>query len=153
MKKNLWRIVLAVLLALNLIATCVLAVRVAGHDKHFLKDATVHYTLYIGTNDKDTYKQEIPTEEAKHIVDEICTKYVNGFTVQDSIGTWNDENDVITHETTIMCYLDDIDEETLHRICEEIRVALNQNTVLIQKEYTALDFYAGTDGEEKKDEE
>lgn len=143
--KNIVMIALSVLLVINIIATCFLAVKVTELNKCSLKDATVHYTLYIGTNDKDTYKQEIPTDEAKHIVDEICTKYVNGFTVQDSIGTWNDEKNMITHENTIMCYLDDIDEETLHRICNEVRSALNQNTVLIQKEYTALDFY---DGEE-----
>ena len=148
MKKNILKIALFVLLVLNIITTCFLAVKVTDFNKFSLKNATVHYTLYIGTNDKDTYKQEIPTDEAKHIVDEICTKYVNGFTVQDSIGTWNDENNIITHENTIMCYLDDIDEETLHRICDEIRSALNQNTVLIQKEYTALDFYDGTDGKE-----
>ena len=140
-------IVLSVLVAINMVAVCFLAAKVIKGDRYSLENATVHYTLYIGTNDKDTYKQEIPTDEAKHIVDEICAKYVNGFTVQDSIGTWNDENHIITHENTIMCYLDDIDEETLHRICDEIRVALNQNTVLIQKEYTALDFYGGEDGE------
>ena len=148
MKKNIFGMTLSVLLVINMIAICFLAVKVAELDKFSLTNATVHYTLYIGTNDKDTYKQEIPTDEAKHIVDEICTKYVNGFTVQDSIGTWNDENNMITHENTIMCYLDDIDEETLHRICDEIRSALNQNTVLIQKEYTALDFYDGASGEE-----
>ena len=145
MKKNKLIIALSVLLVINIIATCFLAVKVTGLSRLSLKNATVHYTLYIGTNDKDTYKQEIPTDEAKHIVDEICTKYVNGFTVQDSIGTWNDENNIITHENTIMCYLDDIDEKTLHLICDEIRSALNQNTVLIQKEYTALDFYDGAD--------
>ena len=143
MKKNKFIIALLVLLSINIIATCFMAVKLAGLSELSLKNETVHYTLYIGTNDKDTYKQEIPTDEAKHIVDEICTKYVNGFTVQDSIGTWNDENNMITHENTIMCYLDDIDEATLHRICDEIRAALNQNTVLIQKEYTALDFYNG----------
>ena len=143
MKKNKFIIALLVLLTINIIATCFIAVKLAGLSKLSLKNETVHYTLYIGTNDKDTYKQEIPTDEAKHIVDEICTKYVNGFTVHDSIGTWNDENNMITHENTIMCYLDDIDEATLHRICDEIRTALNQNTVLIQKEYTALDFYNG----------
>ena len=145
MKKNILIITLSVLAVINIIATCFMAVKVTELNKFSLSNATVHYTLYVGTNDKDTYRQEIPTDEAKHIVDEICTKYVNGFTVQDSIGTWNDENKIITHENTIMCYLDDIDEETLHRICDEIRIALNQNTVLIQKEYTALDFYDGAD--------
>lgn len=135
-------IVLSVLLALNLLVTGFLAVKMS-RSHHDLPGETVHYTLYIGTNDKDTYEQIIPTDQAKHIVDEICTKYVNGFTVLDAIGTWNDDDGVITHENTIMCYLDDVDEKTLHVICDEIRQALNQNTVLIQKEYTLLDFYAG----------
>ncbi len=148
MKKRIIIITLSILLVINIIATCFMAIKVTELSKLSLKDATVHYTLYIGTNDKDTYKQEISTDEAKHIVDEICTKYVNGFTVQDSIGTWNDEKNIITHENTIMCYLDDIDEETLHHICDEIRSALNQNTVLIQKEYTALDFYDGAEEKE-----
>ncbi len=141
-------IAVAVLLVLNIAATCFLAVKMAKPGDLSLKNATVHYTLYIGTNDKDTYTQIIPTEEAKHIVDVICTKYVNGFTVHDSIGTWNDEKNEITHENTIICYLDNIDDETLYSICDEIREALNQNTVLIQKEYTELDFYAGKESEE-----
>ena len=148
MKNNKLMIAVAVLLALNIAATCFLAVKMAKPSDLSLKNATVHYTLYIGTNDKDTYTQIIPTEEAKHIVDVICTKYVNGFTVHDSIGTWNDEKNEITHENTIICYLDNIDDETLYSICDEIREALNQNTVLIQKEYTELDFYAGKESEE-----
>lgn len=148
MKNNKLIIAVCVLLALNIIATCFLAVKISKPSDLSLENATVHYTLYIGTNDKDTYKPVMPTDEAKHIVDEICTKYVNGFTVHDSIGTWNDEKNEITHEDTIICYLDNIDEDTLYSICDEIRLALNQNSVLIQKEYTQLDFYSGTDNEE-----
>ena len=147
MRKNMKRykstVVLSVLLILNSIAICFLAAKVTKLSHFSLDEATVHYTLYVGTNDKDTYKQEIPTERARQVVEEICTKYIGGFTVQDATGIWTDEKGVITHENTIVCYLDDIDEETLHRVCDEIRSALNQNTVLIQKEYTQLDFYSG----------
>lgn len=33
------------------------------------------YVLYIGTNDKDTYTQQIPLEQAETIVSGICSKY------------------------------------------------------------------------------
>ena len=131
-------------LALDLGATVYLFVKVLDPNRH-LPGETVHYTVYVGTNDKDTYQQIVPTDEAKRIVDEICSKYVNGFTVLDARGTWHDEKRIPTHENTVVCYLDDIDDETLHRICREIRDALNQNAVLIQKEYTKLVFFKDTD--------
>lgn len=132
-----------ILLVFNIIVTCFFVARVTKLNKMSLQNATVHYTLYIGTNDKDTYKEKMPADEARQIVDKICTKYVKRFTIQDATGTWNDEKNIVTHENTIVCYLDDIDEKMLYDICNEIRDALKQNTVLIQKEYTQLDFYYG----------
>ena len=35
----------------------------------------VQYVMYVGTNDKDTYKLEHTQEEARKIVDEVCLKY------------------------------------------------------------------------------
>lgn len=37
-------------------------------------EMTTQFVMYIGTNDKDTYKSEHTNEEAKNIVDEICLK-------------------------------------------------------------------------------
>ena len=48
------------------------------------------YVLYIGTNDKDTYEQVISTEEAREIVNEICIKYVDGYTASEAKGGWVD---------------------------------------------------------------
>ncbi len=129
-----------------MIATCFLAVKLLKPiDRR--QDETIHYTLYIGTNDKDTYTQVKPMDEVKQLIDAICTKYVNGFTFQTANGAWSDEKGVVTHENTIICQLDEIDEETIFQICDELRRALNQNTILIQKECVQLDFYSGRDGE------
>ena len=130
--------IFSVLLVLNLLATGFLAVRVLRSD-----DSNIQYTLYIGLNDKDSYEQFIPTDEAKQLTDAICAKYASGFTIEDAIGAWSDEKGVVTHENTIVCYLNEIDEENVHRICEELRQTLNQNTILIRKEYAQREFYAG----------
>ena len=51
----------------------------------------MQYVMYIGTNDKDTYQLEMTAEEAKNIVDEVCLKYFEGYTLQEAIGAWTDE--------------------------------------------------------------
>lgn len=144
--KNRFTIIISVLLALNMAATCFLALKTLKPVDQ-PQNESIHYTLYIGTNDKDTYTQIKPMDEVKQLVDAICIQYVNGFTFQDANGTWRDEKGVITHENTIICQFDEIDEETLFRICDELRRALNQNTILIEKECVQLDFYNGRDGE------
>ena len=104
---------------------------------------TTQFVMYIGTNDKDTYKPEHTNEEAKNIVDEICLKYFEGYTLQDAIGSWTDEKKSITHEYTLVCYFDGADSETVHKAADEIIRALNQNTVLIEQNEIKTEYYSG----------
>lgn len=104
---------------------------------------TAQYVMYVGTNDKDTYKPEHTNEEAKKIVDEICLKYFEGYTLQDAIGSWTDEKKNITHEYTLVCYFDGADAETVHKAADEVIKALNQNTVLIEQDKINLEYYSG----------
>lgn len=55
----------------------------------------------------------------------LCAKYVNGFTVHDASGRWNDEKGNTTCEDTIVCYLDDIDEEMIHSIRNIAKIIFN----------------------------
>lgn len=100
------------------------------------------YVMYIGTNDKDTYKPEHTKEEALQIVDEICLKYFDGYTLQDATGSWKDEKDVITHEYTIVCYFDGADKETVYKAADDVIAALNQNTVLIESDDIQMEYYS-----------
>ena len=71
-----FQLVLCVLLTLNLLVTAGVVVylgRVAASETEAQR-----YTLYIGTNDKDTYTQRIPLDEAKALVNEICSRYTGG---------------------------------------------------------------------------
>ena len=105
-------------------------------------DGIEQYVMYIGTNDKDTYKPEHTKEEALKIVDEICLKYFDGYTLQDATGSWKDEKDVITHEYTIVCYFDGADRETVCKAADDVIAALNQNTVLIESDDIRMEYYS-----------
>ena len=116
-------------------------------------ESVAQYVMYIGTNDKDTYKPEHTNEEAMKIVDEICLKYFEGYTLQEATDSWKDEKDIITHEYTIVCYFDDVDKKTVYQAADDIIAALNQNTVLIEEDDIKIDYYsssnASTSGTEK----
>ena len=103
----------------------------------------VQYVMYIGTNDKETYAPKYTEQEAKDIVDNICLKYFEGYTLQEATGSWIDEKSNVTHEYTIVCYFDGADKETVYKAADEIIVALNQNTLLIESSTINMDYYSG----------
>lgn len=122
------------------------AVREAESGAGFLTasmDSGVKYVLYIGTNDKDTYQQEIPTEEAKEIVNSICTKYTGGYTASDAKGGWVDETDTLTQENTLVYAFYDITEDQLVCIMNDVLLELNQNSILVEKQHAVYTYYSG----------
>lgn len=131
------------LLIFNLIFSCILGVSFYRICHEKADDTKTQYVMYVGTNDKDTYEQIIPTDEAKLKIDKICYKYLDGYTIQDAVGSWADEKGNPTHENTIVCYFDDASEEKVYAIADEILKELNQNTVLIERNSVMIDFYGG----------
>jgi len=106
------------------------------------------YILYIGTNDKDTYEQIIPTDEARDIVNAICAKYVNGYTSDVCEGGWVDEKNILTEENTFVYTINGADETAIISIMNEVLTALNQNAILIERRDVSSVFYHGKGGEE-----
>ena len=104
---------------------------------------SVQYVMYVGTNDKDTYKMEMSQAEARNIVDQVCLKYFEGYTMQDATGAWTDETGTITHEYTLVCYFDGADKTTVYKAADEVIKALNQNTILIEENEITVDYYSG----------
>ena len=155
-------IVLAAAIAVNLALTGVLLSKLSSIDKQMVQvqasvttetqqsvtaenqqeEATLRkYVLYIGTNDKDTYKQEIPYDQCLATVTNICTNHTGGGTIAEATGFWKDETGAITSEMTIQCILEDIEEEEVYKICDEILEALNQNSILIEKQDVISEYY------------
>ena len=137
-------IVLTVLLLLNICATAILGLTVYQLScEQDTTGYTTQYVMYVGLNDKDTYEQMISAEEAKKIIDGICFSYLDGYTIQDAVGSWVDEKENATREQTIVCYFNGADESTVYKIADEVINRLNQNTVLIEKDEIETSFYGG----------
>ena len=132
-------VLFAVLLVGNLVATGILSKESKD------SDGQTKYTLYIGTNDKDTYRQEIPLDECRRIVTEICTRHTGGCTLVDASGFWRDDAGAITSEQTIQCVLEDVTEEEVHTIADEVIAAMNQSSILIETQRVSGSFYSGGD--------
>ena len=139
-------IILAILLLANICATVILGIAV--HKLSSEKEASVgttQYVMYVGLNDKDTDEQIISKEDAKEIIENICFKYVEGYTIQEASGSWVDEENNSIHEQTIVCHFDDADESAVHKIADEVIEKLNQSTVLIEKDKIETDLYEGSE--------
>ncbi len=136
-KSTIWLNLLSVLVVISLLLhlyNCYMMTSLHGQ---------IYYTLYIGANDKDTYKPEIPFEETFHIVDTICNKYLTGVTLCTAIGSWVDETGTVTHENTIQITVYNTDTETIYALSDEIIKALNQNSILIVTNRGNIQFYNG----------
>lgn len=141
--KNKKDLIIIVLLIVNMFATGTVGFVAWRSNSNQSSNEKIQYTMYIGMNDKDTYEQIISTEDAKTIIDNICFKYLDGYTIQDANGSWVDENGLVTHENTIVCCFKDTDNDTVYKIADEVIKTLNQNTVLIEKDLIQIDFYSG----------
>lgn len=100
------------------------------------------YVLYIGLNDKDTYSQIISAEEAKKIVNGICTKYVDGYTVTEANGGWVDETGTLTEEMSLVYTLSNVEESDVVSIMDEVITALNQNSILVERQDLSYTYYS-----------
>lgn len=101
------------------------------------------YVMYLGTNDKDTYEPYGTPEEAKAKVDEVLTKHFEGFTIQDAMGGWTNENGTVDHEYTVVIFLSDTTLEKVHEAADDLIRVFNQSSILIQTNQTRTEFYSG----------
>lgn len=101
------------------------------------------YVLYIGLNDKDTYTQLIPVGEAKKTVNEICARYVDGYTVTEANGGWVDETGTLTEEISLIYTFTDAEEADIISIMDEVLAVLNQNSILVERQDRSYTFYSG----------
>ena len=136
MKKNSTALAIAmsiVSLCVSLVCVALLLTRPAAGGETATETST-QYVMYVGTNDKDTYQLEHTREEARDIVDNVCLKYFEGYTLQEATGAWTDETNQITHEYTLVCYFDGADKATVYQAADEIIQALDQ---------IAVEYYGG----------
>ena len=106
----------------------------------------VEYTMYVGTNDKDTYQLEMSLDDARDIVHQTMMDYFSdGFTMYEAKGAWRDEHKAITLECTFVCILEQAKKVKVYNAADELINKLNQNTILIvANAIHTVDFYQGS---------
>lgn len=96
------------------------------------------FTLFIGLNDKDTFKQEISTKKAiSLIVDTVISNHLSGCTVQQSIGYYlhnNSTNLVIEKSINLIIYTNKTSQ--IKTLINQLKVLLNQESIIYQVENT-----------------
>ena len=92
------------------------------------------YILYVGLNDKDTKTQKIDTLSAYNLANNILLDYVEGATVTQSKGIYKHNNGNVVIEITLIIELLFTDKTTVETIAKELKMALNQESIAIQKQ-------------------
>ena len=100
------------------------------------------YTMYLGTNDKDTLKQELPTETIREQMHEICMKYADGYTVSIMEGYYRDNAGNPSHEVTLVYVFFDTPLESVKKIMDEALVKFNQSSILLEESKSKSIFYS-----------
>ncbi len=98
------------------------------------------YTLYVGLEDSITH-EVYDREQATETVDKIVTKYSSGLTRYATDGAWTDDSGAIVYEPSIAYVLVGADLEMVHAICDEVKEALNQSSILITVSEEITEFY------------
>lgn len=101
------------------------------------------YTMYLGTNDKDSGVQEIPTEAIKAQMHEICMKYVDGYTVSEMEGFYRGDNGEVAHEVSLVYVFIDAPIDAIQKIMDEALVKFNQSSILLEESKVRSTFYSG----------
>ena len=92
------------------------------------------YILYVGLNDKDTKTQKIDTLSAYNLTNNILLNYVEGATVTQSKGIYKHQNGNVVIENTLIIELLFTDKTTVETIAKDLKIALNQESIAIQKQ-------------------
>ena len=101
------------------------------------------YTMYLGTNDKDTLKQKISTGTIKRQMHKICLKYVDGYTVYRAEGYYRDDNGKMIRENTLVYVFVDASIDSMKKIMDEALIKFNQDSILLEDDKGRSTFYRG----------
>ena len=101
----------------------------------------IKYNIYIGLNDKDSKKQEVSTRRAKEETIKILNaNNITGLTMYEVAGVFKHEDGAMTFEKSLKVELLEVKEEEVIKSIEELKGALNQESILLEKEEKEVSF-------------
>ncbi len=96
--------------------------------------------LAVGLFDKNTKKQEIKTEEALQLVNNILLQYTEGATAYMGDGIYRHIDGSVVIEPNIIILLYDINKNTIDKIIAELKTSLNQECIMKEETSVYLSF-------------
>lgn len=99
------------------------------------------FTFYVGLNDKDSKVQEISTIEAYKVCMNIVKNYADGGTIFEADGFYKHEDGTVVVEKSLKIEVMFISEDTAHKIVNDVKKALNQESVAVNKEVVTSELW------------
>lgn len=91
------------------------------------------FTIIAGLNDQETKKQEITTDRAyTRILTVLKKNNVEGATFTECKGFYTHEDGTMIFENSIKIELLFITEATAKAICEDLKISLNQESIVLE---------------------
>jgi len=91
------------------------------------------FTMFIGLNDKDTKKQEIPTDVAvKMVYNALCKQGIECITYDIKNGVYKHDNGDIVFEKNIIVEMFFVENIQVVRALNDIKTLLNQESILLE---------------------
>ena len=105
------------------------------------------YELYLGLNDKDSKRQEIPTEAAQALVQSEVAKRFDGGTIYATNGVYKHEDGTVVTERTIKMEITFYDGEPadnnkrIRDFCDWLKLVFRQESVSVCKQVIESELY------------
>lgn len=97
-----------------------------------MENKVIMYKLYVGLNDKDTKKQEIPTEKAMDIICKCLAKQgIYGMTENLENGRYIHKDGTITMEKSWVIEMFFVERVQIINAISDIKTLLNQEAVVL----------------------
>ena len=101
----------------------------------------IKYNIYIGLNDKDTKKQEVSTRRAKEKTIKILNhNNITGLTMYEVTGVFKHDTGEVVFEKSLKVELLEVKKEEVLKSIEELKKALNQESILLEEEKKEISF-------------
>lgn len=97
-------------------------------------------TLYIGLFDKETKRQRFTTLEAYKLVESIVLSQLDGATISESTGIYKHIDGTVVIEPGLRIELLYTTPEKVGAIVGAIKVALNQESILVEETDVTVNF-------------
>ncbi len=116
---------------------------VKGNQPSPTEQKDVQYVMYLGLPDKNEDGTEFTDAQAKDLLETILVRHFSGYTIQNALGGWTEDDGTYDHENSLVIYLSDTDMEHVKEAADELLKEFDQHTILIQTNETVTEFYSG----------